>query len=105
MSEKGKESDRNENPLDPLEVAQREGRVFGLGLKGSYRKNKVIAIGFLLLGLCFFLSGLGVALGIISLYFSSSKDSASFISAYVTFLICIGFVYIGARMIIRVIKK
>ena len=47
-----------DNPNDPLEIAQREGKVLGLGLKGGYRKNKVIRFGFILLGLLFFFSGL-----------------------------------------------
>lgn len=105
MDKKEKVLKKDENPYDPLEIAQREGKVFGLGLKGNYKRTKITVFGFILLGGIIFLTGILFIFQTFSVYLSSEKSATTFVSQYVLFLIGIGVTLLGGMIIFRVIKK
>ncbi len=58
MKEKNNKKLDEGSPYDPLNVAKQEGKIFGVGLSGKYRKNFITRLGFLILGMLLFAQGL-----------------------------------------------
>ncbi|MDD4894791.1 MAG: hypothetical protein PHW54_05710 [Candidatus Omnitrophica bacterium] len=110
MNTMGKDKQENkvlyedENQLDPLVTARREGKVWGAGLKGNFKRNKITVFGFLLLGLGLLSLSLLLMFQILTIYLPI-KNAASFVNFYFYSLFSIGGAFLAGMIIFRVIKK
>ena len=93
----------DKNLLDPIESAKEEGRIYGLGLSGSYSKVPVIRVGFVLIGLSIFLAG---ALGMIGQIWNITQYGVinGFIE-YMMFMFEVGFIAVGGLLIKKALSK
>ncbi len=91
-------------PYDPLEIAKREGGIYGVGLSGRYKHNLITRIGFILIGIIFL--GISFALGNLAINrFSLNAEFSQYIASYIIMLGALIFFIIGILIIKRIFSK
>lgn len=103
MTKKNLYSDEIGSPYDPMNVAKAEGRIFGVGVSGKYKKTKVVRLGFFLLGLSISCMGGVLSASTIVIIFKDGVDLAERVAWIVPGLVGLAALALGLTILKRVI--
>lgn len=87
---------------DPLNVAKAEGKLFGAGASGKYRKTLVTRVGFFLLGILF----IGISVVFYTfVVISPRQEITDFVVAGIESLWALGFFWLGVKFLKNIFRN